>query len=222
MRIVRTVARTIGLTALVPALAAAQAKPAPSSFVDAWYWGATGGTTMFTPVSGASRVSAPTVGGEWLITRSRIALNISIEQAFFDDVSGVFDPTVNGGVRPVDISDWRRYHASIFFFPWHSDGFRPYLGTGFAINVIQNATPQGTYTSEASLDSVFSQVNRFSSRASAVFTGGAQFGSDRVALFGQVTAMPTRSNFLITGSGYSFMLEGGLRYRISSAIEHLK
>lgn len=221
MRIVRTVARVVAGAAFIPALVLAQ-KPADRTFNDSWFWGVKGGATMFTVANGAAQKTAPSVGAEWLITRTRIALNISIEQSFFDDQAGVYDPTVSGSFRPVDISDWRRYQASVFFFPGAVSNLRPYAGMGLAINVIQNAAPEGQFTSQDAQDNVFQQVSDFSSRASAVFTGGAQYAVGRASLFGQVNAMPTRSHFLISGSGYTFMFEGGIRYNIGSAIEKLK
>ncbi len=220
MRIVRTVAMAIACTAFIPALAMAQ-RAVDRSFTDSWFWGVKGGASMFTVANGAEQKMAPTVGAEWLITRTKIALNISVEQSFFDGQAGVYDPTIAGASRAVDISDWRRYQASIFFFPMAFDNLRPYAGMGFAINVIQNASPQGQFTSQGAQDSVFQQVSDFSSRASMVFTGGAQYAIGRASLFGQVNAMPTRSHFLVSGSGYTFMFEGGVRYNIGSAIAKL-
>lgn len=221
MRIVRTVAKALACTALLPALVMAQ-KPVDRSFVDSWFWGVKGGATMFKVADGAGQKTAPSVGAEWLITRTRIALNLSVEQSFFNDRTGVYDPTSAGSFRPVDISDWRRYQASIFFFPVAYNQLRPYAGVGVAINVIQNASPQGQFTSQDAQNSVFQQVSDYSSRASAVLTGGAQYTIGRAALFGQVNAMPTRSRFLVSGSAYTVMFEGGVRYNIGSAIEKLK
>lgn len=221
MRIVRTVARAVAVTAFVPTLALAQAQSG-NAFNDSWFWGVKGGASMFTVADGAGRKTAPTVGGEWLITRTRMALNISVEQTFFDDRTGVYDPTVAGSVRPVDVSDWRRYQASVYFFPKHYDNFHPYAGVGFAINVIQNASPEGQFTSQTSQDAVFQQVSDYSSRGSLVFTGGAQYAVGRASIFGQFNAMPTRDRFLVSGAGYTFGFEGGVRYNIGSAIEKLK
>jgi hypothetical protein len=221
MSIVRTVARTLACTAILPALGLAQA-PVSRGFVNSWFWGVKGGASMFTVAEGASQTTAPSVGAEWLITRTKIALNLSVEQSFFDDQAGVYDPTVSGSFRPVDISDWRRYQASVFFFPVAYDNLRPYAGLGLAINAIQNASPQGQYTSQDAQDNVFQQVSDYSTRASMVLTGGAQYSIGRASLFGQVNAMATRNHFLVSGSGYTVMFEGGVRYNIGSAIAALK
>ncbi|MGQ0649932.1 MAG: hypothetical protein ACT4P7_20465 [Gemmatimonadaceae bacterium] len=220
MRIVRKFGYSL-LMAAVPALASAQqAANARTSFDNSWYWGAKGGIASFDP-NGAGRVSANSVGAEWMITRSRGALVISIDQSFFNATAGVFDPSVQGSVRPVAISDLRRYSASLFAFPV-GGSIRPYLGGGLAINVIQNANPGGTFTSQAAQTSVYDLVAEQTSRASAVLTGGLQAHFGRVALFGQASGMPTRNNFLIAGSQYTFVFEGGLRFNLASAIDPLK
>ncbi len=222
MRLARTVVVAMLATALVPGLALAQ-NGRSAGFDNGWFWGAKGGITQFdaidTQAGGLKTVYAPTAGGEWLITRSRGALILSIEQAFFDEVSAVFDPTAPGSARPVNISDMRRYHVGLLAFPVSWAGARPYLGVGYAINVIQEAAPQGTFPTEGAMDSVFTRVDQQSTRAAIVVTGGIQAQIGRFAFFAQAATMPTRDNFLINGSTNTFMFEGGIRYRISSAIE---
>src|SRR6476620_2674063 len=106
MRSIRTLTAGLACAALWPAVAAAQGTPkAVRSFTDSWYWGAKGGVSMFG--SAAEDVSAPTFGGEWLITRTRVAMYVSAEQSFFDTQGGVFDPTSPASTRIVDIKDSR-------------------------------------------------------------------------------------------------------------------
>ncbi len=220
MRIVRTVVVACLATAAVPALALAQSA---SGFDNGWFWGAKGGITQFdaidTQTGGFRTVSATTVGGEWLITRRRGGLYMSVEHAFFDELSAVFDPSAPGAARPVDISDMRRYHLGVLAYPVNWAGARPYLGVGYAVNVIQEAAPRGTFTTQSAMDSVFTRVDRQSTRAAFVVTAGIQAHMGRWALFAQAATMPTRDNFLINGSSNTFMFEGGLRFRISDAIE---
>lgn len=220
MRIVRKLGFTL-LVAIVPTVAGAQAAHPRTAFEDSWYWGAKGGIASFDP-NGGGRVNASSVGAEWLITRTRAGLYVSVDQAFFDEVAGVYDPTVQGSVRPVSISDLRRYSAGLLAFPIAHNNIRPYLGIGLSVNVIQNADPRGTFVSTASQDSVFNSVNELTSKVSAVFTGGAQVNFGRIALFGQASAMPTRNNFLFSGASHTFVIEAGLRYNLARAIEQLK
>jgi hypothetical protein len=220
MRIVRKLGYTL-LVAIVPTVVSAQAAQPRTSFEDSWYWGAKGGVASFDP-NGSGRVTAPSFGAEWLITKSRAALYVSVDQAMFDETAGVYDPTVPGSVRPVSISDLRRYGAGLYAFPVAYNNIRPYLGIGVSINVIQDADPRGTFVSSPSQDSVFNSVHELTSKVSAVVTGGAQVNFGRIALFGQASAMPTRNNFLFSGASHTLILEAGLRYNLARAIEQLK
>jgi hypothetical protein len=218
MRIVRTVVTAITCFAFVPTLASAQATG--STFENAWFMGVKGGATMFTTgLDGNTKVTAPTVGAEWLITRTRFGLYLSAEQSFFDEQAPVLDFSAPGGGRPVDISDMRRYTIGLLGFPVKWDGLRPYVGIGYSVSVIQNATPQGTFTSPSSMDTVFTRVNDQSSKAAFVFTVGGSADYGKWSIFGQASSLPTRSNFLINGAANTFVVEAGLRYRIAGAIE---
>lgn len=221
MRIVRTFGLALIAAAILPVASSAQsAAQGPRDFNDSWFWGIRGGSTMFNAgADGSSKVYAPSVGAEWLITRSRVALNLSVEQSFFDDQAGIFDPSVAGSVRPVSISDMRTYQASVFFFPKQYGSLRPYAGLGLALNVIQSAEPMGTYASSESQVAVLSSIEEQTSRASAIFTLGTQWQVQRSALFLQATTMPTRRNFLLSGAANTFQLQAGVRYNLVGAIE---
>ena len=217
MRTIRTVAGVLACIALVPALGSAQGR---RPFEDSWFWGAKGGVAMFT--SASEEVTAPMVGGEWLITRQKAALYVSIEQAFFDTEALVFDASSAGAARDVLISDLRRYHVGLFAFPKRYGALRPYGGIGIAINVIQDANPQGTFTSPENMDTVMTRVDDQTSRTSLVFTGGLQASFDFVSLFVQASTMPTRHRFLINGAPNTMMLEAGIRYNLVGAIEKIR
>ena len=169
----------------------------------------------------AEDISAPTVGGEWMITRTRIALYASVEQSFFDTQGGIYDPSSAGSVRIVDISDWRRYNLQLFAFPKQFGAFRPYAGLGYALVMIRDANPEGTFSSPTSQDSILTSVDDQSSRTTPVFTLGGQLDFSRAALFVQASTMATRNRFLINGKANTYLLEGGLRYNLAEAIEKL-
>ena len=169
----------------------------------------------------AENINAPTVGGEWMITRSRVAMYVSVEQAFFDTQGAVYDPSSAGSARIVDIKDSRRYNVQLFAFPKQYGSFRPYAGLGFALISIRDAQPEGTFVSPASQDTVLSTVNDASSRTTPVFTLGSQYDFNRSALFVQASAMPTKNRFLINGKPTTYMIEAGLRYNLTDAIEKL-
>lgn len=220
MRTIRTLTATLACAALLPALAAAQTVPQKvRSFTDSWYWGAKGGVSMFSAAT--EDVSAPTVGGEWMITRTRVAMYVSVEQSFFDTQGAVFDPTSVGSVRLVDIKDSRRYNMQLFAFPKQFGSFRPYAGLGYSLLTIREAQVEGTFATPASLDSVSRDVDDRSSRTTPVFTLGGQYDLQRMALFFQASTMWTQSRYLISGKPNTFLLEAGLRYNLTDAIEKL-
>jgi hypothetical protein len=220
MRTIRTLTAGLACAALLPAAVAAQAVPqSVRSFTDSWYWGAKGGVSMFGAAT--EDISAPTVGAEWMITRTKIAMYVSVEQSFFDTQGGVFDPTSAGSVRIVDIKDSRRYNLQLFAFPKQYGSFRPYAGLGFALITIRDAQPTGTFATPTSQDSIFADVDDKSSRTTPVFTLGGQFDWQRFALFAQASTMSTRNRFLINGKANTYLLEGGIRYNLVDAIEKL-
>ena len=120
MRMIRTLTAGLACVAFLPALAAAQAAPQSlpqkaRTFTDSWYWGAKGGVSVFS--SATEDITAPMVGAEWLITRTRVAMYVSIEQSFFDTEGSVSDASSIGGERLVNIHDSRRYNMQLFAFP---------------------------------------------------------------------------------------------------------
>ena len=135
MRTIRTLTAGLACMVLLPAVAAAQAPqpaaPQTRTFTDSWYWGAKGGVSLFG--AAAEDISAPSVGAEWMITRTKVAMYVSVEQSFFDTQGAVFDPTSTGSARIVDIKDSRRYNLQLFAFPKQFGAFRPYAGLGFAL-----------------------------------------------------------------------------------------
>jgi hypothetical protein len=223
MRMVRTVGATFAGLMLVQSMAFAQAANAPAPAAkgrDAWYWGVNSGAMLFDAGFDAPEmITAPMIGGEWFVTRDRFAVRLSIAQAFFDTQASVFDPTVAGAARPVDVQDWRRYAVEVYAMPRGDKFFLPYGGAGFALNVLQNVTPVGSFASEESLTQVFTDVDRFSTRASLIFAAGGQFNFGRSAIFVEANAMPTQHLFLLNRSAYTIGLEAGIRYTWGSAIE---
>lgn len=220
MRMVRTVAATFAGMMLVPAVAFAQSNASAAPTRDAWYWGINGGAMVFNAgYDQEESVVAPSVGGEWFIMRERFAVRFSVQHAFFDEQTAVYDPTFASAARPVDVKDWRRYAVEVYAMPTGDRFLIPYAGGGVALNVLQNAAPVGSFSSQESLEQVYTDVDDFSSRASLIMAAGAQANFGRSALFLQASVMPTRNAFLLNRSAYTMQFEGGIRYTFGSAIE---
>lgn len=75
MRATRLLLAGFLLAASVPAASSAQNAQQGRYFDDSWFWGLKGGVSTFTPTLGKSE-TAPTFGGDWLITRSRGGLYV--------------------------------------------------------------------------------------------------------------------------------------------------
>ena len=217
MRSIGRLTTGLALLSLLPAGAAAQAaRPFPNS----WFWGVKGGAmTVKTP---AESEMAPTVGAEWLITRTRAGLYVSFDQGFFDNVRGlVADTSSTGGVRAVSLRNFRRASFALTAFPRTWGAARPYAGIGLSLNLIQRAVPAGTFNSDARKAEVLAQVEERRSRTSVLFMGGVQGEVRGLTLFAQGTAMPTGSRFFLSGDDNSYLVEAGIRFNAGSAIERI-
>jgi len=220
MRMVRMVGSTFAGMLLIQSVAFAQANGTKPRVRDNWYWGINGGAMVFNGgFDSEEMVTAPMIGGEWFVTRERFAVRLSIAQSFFDTQAQVFDPTVPGASRPVDVQDWRRYAVEVYAMPRGDNFLTPYAGAGLALNVLQNVEPAGSFISQESLETVFTDVDRFSTRASLIFAVGAQVTFGQSAFFVEGNAMPTQHLFLLNRSAYTMGIEAGIRYAFGSAIE---
>jgi hypothetical protein len=198
--------------AMLPAATAAQSV---RGFNDSWFWGAKAGVASFS-TSQVQNVTAPLVGAEWLITRSRFGLYIAGDQTFFTETSGVEDFT--GGEYVVAIKDLRRVTMAGLFFPKSFEAIRPYAGLGLAINWIGDAVPVDNFQSSIEAQYVNNAVAERRDRASFVFMAGVQGQLGRVAPFGQVTMQPSHPGFLLNDRAVYF-LEGGVRINSGSSRE---
>jgi hypothetical protein len=202
---------------LTPAGAAAQEKAA--SWQDSWFWGAYGGYTSF--ATSVAHTNAPTIGADWVITRSRYALNVFAEQSYFNAVSTVVDfPTT--APRRVDITDMRRVGFAAMIFTPSYKLLKPYVGLGYALNFIKTGTPEGAaYASPAARDSVLLRVRNARAAGKPFGDFGLMLVWRRFAPFAQYTVMPTQGtgNWFVNGQGFTNIWSAGLRYNFGTSIE---
>jgi outer membrane protein W len=214
------------LLALAPEAARAQAA---DRFVDSWFVGAKGGLVTFTTPR-ADRVPAPTVGFETMITRQRVALYLSADQAFFNEKSAIspsFGVQYAGtdsarysamGDAELTIRDMRRYQASLFAFPKQLGALRPYLGVGLSMNnIVRARQTAGGDVNERGEPVVPSST----STTTFVATVGAQAQVGRAALFGQAAVSPGQTAFAFSNHA-TYFLEGGIRYSIGPSRERVR
>jgi hypothetical protein len=207
MRTIRRAAFALALSAVVPMTVEAQAG---RTFDDAWFWGAKAGVLSFS----TTRIEngfAPNVGAEWLITRSRGGLYISLDRAFFSEESNLGGDL---GGQVVSVKDLTRLGFSLLAFPKNYNGLRPYFGAGLALSFVQNAEAIGGVGDQ-------SQIDEESSRASFQLLGGVQKQMSSMSLFGQIVMIPFENGFLLNGRA-GFSIEAGLRWNMGSAIEKIR
>lgn len=186
-------------------------------FQDGWFWGAKTGAAHI-GTSDDPATTRPTFGGEWLITRSRGALNLFLDYTEFDLQGSVRDPSASGGRRSVDFSNLRRGGASALAFPVQFLMLRPYGGIGLAMNVIGRASAVPDTAGGSITPAVIDAVEDARSRATILWIAGTQAQFGRLAAFGQFTWVPPYREFLISDRSMKF-LEVGLRYNVGSSID---
>jgi len=207
MRKTRWLLAGLMCAAFVPADASAQRT---REFEDSWFWGVKAGVSTFTPTLGDSETSA-TYGAEWLITRRRGALYVAIDEANISTTSAVFDPTSDGGFRPVGVEKLRRVSFAALAFPKAFGKFRPYAGLGLALNVIGDAYPLVAADEEDVDDVVWDRIDDRSSQASFLVMAGGQLHVRKVAVFAQASMIPSNNKFLLNDNPLGFF-ELGVRY----------
>jgi hypothetical protein len=203
----------VGCTILVPALASGQSV---RGFENSWYWGVKGGLASFSTET-ESNSTAPSVGGEWLITRTRFGLYISGDVSFFDETSAV--PGF-AGPEPVAIENLRRATVAGLVFPKAFGSLRPYGGLGVSLNWIGKAEPMRVFAPDEQVEESYlrAEIEDRKDRASFLLMGGLQGQYGRLAPFAQVTWQPSQVGFLLSGRAV-YLLEGGFRYNFGSAVE---
>jgi hypothetical protein len=190
-----------------------------TSIQDSWLWGAYGGYASIPTV--IATTNAPTVGIEWVITRTRYALNVFADQSYFNGISTVADyPT--SAVRRVDIQDMRRVGFAGMIFTPEISVIKPYFGFGYSFNFIKQATPQGsTFSSAAARDTVLKRVENSRAEGKVFGEFGVMGTYRRFSPFAQYVVMPTKGkgSWFVNGDGFTNMWQLGLRYNFGSAIE---
>ena len=220
MRLLRVVTAAIALAALLPRPSSAQEG---RQFRDAWFWGIKGGGMLYSSAS-TEHSFAPTVGAEWMITRSKAGLYVSFDQAFLSTTGQFFDRDPDSTfVRNVELKNVRRWQMAMMVFPAQTPTYHPYFGLGLGLSQIGNATLTGSFATPALYQVALDSVQQRKTSVSPTFIAGMQVRLERVSVFGQAIGSPTQKNFFLSnnsnGSSVNFAFEGGIRYNFGSAID---
>ncbi len=220
MRATRLLLAGFLLAASVPAASSAQNAQQGRYFDDSWFWGLKGGVSTFTPTLGKSE-TAPTFGGDWLITRSRGGLYVSADQVNLNAMSAVFDPSAENSSRTVEVRDLRRIGVAALAFPKRFGRVRPYAGIGISLNVVSEANPLLAADEDAIDDAVYERADERRSQAGFLGMAGVQAQFQRLAVFGQASVVPGGSRFLLNDQPLGFF-EAGVRYNFSGSREGVR
>lgn len=217
MRATRLLMAGFFALASMPSAAAAQDG---RFFDDSWFWGLKAGVSTFTPTLGESE-TAPTFGAEWLITRSRGGLYVSLDQANINSTSAVFDPSAENSIRDVEVRNLRRIGVAALAFPKRFGRVRPYAGLGLSLNVIGDARPLAADNEGAIDDAVYERTDDSRSQSGFLGMAGVQVQFERLAVFGQASVVPGNSRFLLNDQALGFF-EAGVRYNFGRARESVR
>ncbi len=190
-------------------------------FKDSWFWGAKVGSVKYATREESGY--AQMIGGEWLITRTRGALYVALDETFFgqDRISSVDDPFANPTFRTnVALNDMTRITVAGMIFPNVRRGFlRPYAGAGFAILNFHSAGAVGIGGNGAQDQFVTEAVEDARTGASFVGIIGMQAQFRRLSAFGQASMMPARSPNFLLNQKTTTLFETGLRYNVGTSID---
>lgn len=212
MRTVRWLSLGLALATVLPSAAMAQEG---RLFKNAWFWGAKAGITSFS-TDRVTNAVAPTIGAEWLITRSKGGLYVSYDHAFFDEETVVY--TQAYGPHTIRMENMRRVTIAALAFPVNLGTLRPYGGLGIALNFIQSIEPTSTFSSADEETVVARRAFDTKDRASFIAMGGVQLQYRRFSAFGQASIMPAQSRFMLNARPV-YLLEGGIRWNVGSSID---
>jgi hypothetical protein len=213
MQKLRSVVVALVATMVVSAIAQAQVV---RDFDNSWFWGAKAGINTF-GAQGHGNGTAPNIGIDWLITRSKGGLYVSGDQSIFSHDVDVSDPSATTGQRTVLVNDMRRLTFAALAFPKHFGGITPYAGVGYMIAVLGDARIKLDSLNAFPSNSFIDNVESSRSRGAVLGMLGVQVQTRRAAVFAQETMLPANTSFLLNGI-LSFF-EFGVRYNFGSSID---
>lgn len=218
MRTIRAMTLAAAVVAVLPTVVSAQKG---RGWDDSWFWGIKAGG--FTVVdSGQKYVQAPTVGIDWMITRTHGGLYISGSETFFSQHSFVLrDPAFpDSGFRPVSTKNMRRLDVALMGFPGEHLNFHPYVGAGFTMQQAATVQAEGPFFNIDQATFADSVIKERRVGFTPVAIVGGQWRKHLASIFVQATMTPAQTNFVLyNGRPFTFSYEAGLRYNFGSAID---
>ncbi len=218
MRTIRGLAIAIVALALAPQVGSAQLG---RRFENAWFWGVKVGGVVYSTAANPNQV-APMGGIEWVITRRRGGLYVSVDQGILTE-NEVFlnaDMLPDTSIADVEMKDVRRYNMAAMVFPDIGRWVRPYFGLGASLTQLVRVTNRNGYSSYDEMISTENIISDYKATLSPLTMAGVQLRLPLLSVFAQGTAMATPERFFLRGSNsFTYSVEAGVRYNIGSSIE---
>src|SRR6185503_13100080 len=151
------------------------------------------------------------VGVDWLITRTHAGLYVAGSESFLHLGTRLpVDPTSGDTtIRAAHLRNLRRLDAAVVGFPGDHLRWHPYVGAGFVLSQIANATPVGPFARQDQVSFDSATVVQTRTGFSPLFLGGLQYRFKPASVFGQLELSPAQKNFLLYNGRtfyYSFEL----------------
>ncbi len=218
MKAIRTLAAALAVFMLLPAAGMAQTvRP----FQNSWFWGVKAGGTFISAPSN-SNVTSGMAGIDWLITRKRGGVYMSLDQSFLSQ-NAVLADAVNPGETPtvVNLKDMRRLTVAIMGYPGDWVRFHPYVGLGVTYSSVTQVVPQTAYASTDQYTLAQTIIQQYKSVFSPTLLLGGQMQYRNAAVFVQAMGWQANQNFFLSSSsrGYNASLEAGVRYNFGTSIQ---
>jgi hypothetical protein len=218
MRTIRGLAIALAALVVLPQVGSAQLG---RRFENAWFWGAKAGTLIYSTVAETNQ-AAMVFGGEWVITRRRGGLYVSVDHAIMTEQVQYLnlDMLPDTSIADMELKDIRRYNMAALIFPDLGRWIRPYVGLGASLTQVARATNRATYASQDEELSTENLISDYKATLSPLSIVGVQLRLPLASVFAQGTAMATPQRFFLRGGNtFTYSLEAGVRYNIGSSIE---
>ncbi len=216
MKAIRSLAAAAALLTLVPAAAMAQA---PRPFQNSWFWGVKGGG-MFTSAPSKANLTAGLAGIDWLITRDKGGLYVSLDQSFLSQYAVLAD-SVQSTDTPsvVNLKNMRRISILLMGYPGSSERYHPYVGLGMVYTQVGSVKPTAAYGSSDQYTLAQAIIQQYKSVFAPAVMAGIQVQRRNVGLFVQAMGWQANRNFfLYNGHGFNASIEAGIRYNFGSSM----
>jgi hypothetical protein len=200
-------------------------------FRDAWFWGVRGGVLNYStdadllgPSSGkgTDNAGAPMVGLDWLITRTWGGLYAGIDQSFFSADAYYRHPSVTGDPS-AQLHNLRRISLAGMAFPLQSPSLHPYLGFGFSLNQIGDASLSNTIAIPALMTAAQDSIQAKKVAIAPMFMAGVQQRLPNFSVFAQGSATWLPNGYLLKSPDpkhyLQWTLEAGIRYNVGSSVD---